>query len=125
MFYYFFFYFNYECQLILGSIQPAVHVIATNNDLLMEELNAIYFAPKWCLYIMIWVPHTTDNSTYFAQSLEIRGIESRLYLRPSFSYHFPLRPLFCPFLSGHLFLRKVLLYVRFSNSWNSLLILLQ
>ena len=30
---------------------------------------------------MIWLPQTTDNSTYFVQSLEIRGIESRLYLR--------------------------------------------
>ena len=29
---------------------------------------------------MIWLPRTTDNSTYFAQSLEIRGIESRLYI---------------------------------------------
>ena len=29
---------------------------------------------------MIWLPRTTDNSTYFAKSLEIRGIESRLYL---------------------------------------------
>ena len=29
---------------------------------------------------MIWLPRTTDNSTYFAQSLEIRGIESRLFL---------------------------------------------
>ena len=29
---------------------------------------------------MIWLPRTTDNSTYFAQSLEIRGIESRLYM---------------------------------------------
>ena len=28
---------------------------------------------------MIWLPRTADNSTYFAQSLEIRGIESRLY----------------------------------------------
>ena len=28
---------------------------------------------------MIWLPRTTDNWTYFAQSLEIRGIESRLY----------------------------------------------
>ena len=28
---------------------------------------------------MIWLPRTTDNSTYFAQSLELRGIESRLY----------------------------------------------
>ena len=30
---------------------------------------------------MIWLPRTTDNSTYFAQSLEIRGIESRLYFK--------------------------------------------
>ena len=30
---------------------------------------------------MIWLPRTTDNSTYFAQSLEIRGIESRLYIQ--------------------------------------------
>ena len=29
---------------------------------------------------MIWLPRTTDNSTYYAQSLEIRGIESRLYI---------------------------------------------
>ena len=29
---------------------------------------------------MIWLPQTTGNSTYFDQSLEIRGIESRLYL---------------------------------------------
>ena len=29
---------------------------------------------------MIWLPQTTDNSTHFAQSLEIRGIESRLYM---------------------------------------------
>ena len=57
-----------------------INVIATNNDLLTEELNVIYFAPKLWLYVMIWLPRTTDNSTYFAQSLEIRGIESRLYL---------------------------------------------
>ena len=30
---------------------------------------------------MIWLRRTTDNSTYFAQSLEIRGIESRLYIQ--------------------------------------------
>ena len=30
---------------------------------------------------MIWLPRTTDNSTYFAQFLEIRGIESRLYIQ--------------------------------------------
>ena len=35
---------------------------------------------------MIWLPRTTDNSTYFAQSLRIRGIESRLYLRNEFDY---------------------------------------
>ena len=29
---------------------------------------------------MIWLLRTTDNSTYFAESLEIRGIESGLYL---------------------------------------------
>ena len=59
-----------------------INVIATNNDLLTDELNMIYFAPLgpilW-LYVIIWLPRTTDNSTYFAQSLEIRGIKSRLY----------------------------------------------
>ena len=40
-----------------------------------------YFAPKWLVYIMIWLPRTTNNSTYFAQSIEIRGIEKRLYLQ--------------------------------------------
>ena len=40
-----------------------------------------YFAPKWLVYVMIWLPRTTDNSTYFAQSLEIRGMESRLYIQ--------------------------------------------
>ena len=30
---------------------------------------------------MILLPRTTDNSTYFTQSLEIRGIESRLYVQ--------------------------------------------
>ena len=54
--------------------------MATNNDLLMEELNVSHFAPKLWLYVMIWLPRTTDNSTQFAQSLEIRGIESRLYI---------------------------------------------
>ena len=28
----------------------------------------------------VWLPRTTDYPTYFVQSLEIRGIESRLYL---------------------------------------------
>ena len=72
-----FFYFNSQ----LGSIHPAVHnVIATNNNLLMDELNASYFVPKLWLYVMIWLPRTTDNSTHFAKSLEIRDIESRLYI---------------------------------------------
>ena len=53
--------------------------MATNNDLLMDELHVSYFAQKLWLYVMIWLPRTTDNSTHFAQSLEIRGIESRLY----------------------------------------------
>ena len=59
-------------------IPQFINVIATNNDLLTDELNVIYFAPKLWLYVMIWLPRTTDNSTYFVQSLEIRGIESRL-----------------------------------------------
>ena len=53
-------------------------LLATNNDLLMDELNVSYFAPKLWLYVMIWLSRTTDNSTHFAQSLEIRGIKSRL-----------------------------------------------
>ena len=54
--------------------------MASNNDLLMDEVNASYFAPKLWLYGMIWwLPRTSDNSTHFAQTLEIRGIESRLY----------------------------------------------
>ena len=61
-------------------IPQFINVIATNKDLLMDELNVIYFAPKLWLYVMIWLLRTTDNSTYFAQSLEIRGIESRLYI---------------------------------------------
>ena len=77
---FFVFYFNSQCQLILGKFIPQfINVITTNNDLLLDELNVIYFAPKLWLYVMIWLPRTTDNSTYFAQSLEIRGIESRLY----------------------------------------------
>ena len=54
--------------------------MATNNDLLMDELHVSYFAQKLWLYVMIWLPRITDNSTHFAQSLEIRGIESRLYV---------------------------------------------
>ena len=46
----------------------------------MDELNVIILAPKWWVYFMIWLPRTTDNSTYFDKSLEIRGIESRLYI---------------------------------------------
>ena len=52
-------------------IQQFINVIAPNNDLLMDELNVIYLAPKWGLYVMSWLPRTTDNSTYFGQSLEI------------------------------------------------------
>ena len=59
-------------------IPQFINVIATNNNLLMDELNASYLAPKLWLYVMIWLPRTTDNSTHFAQSLEIRGIDSRL-----------------------------------------------
>ena len=61
-------------------IPQFINVIANNNDLLMDELNGSYFAPKLWLYGMIWLPRNTDNSTHFAQSLEIRGIESRLYI---------------------------------------------
>ena len=56
------------------AVPQFINVIAPNNNLLMDELNVIYFAPKWWLYIMIWLPRTTDNSIYFAQPLEIRGI---------------------------------------------------
>ena len=74
----FFFNFNSQCQLILGDqfIPQFINVIATSNDLLLDELNLSYFAPKLWQYVMIWLPRTTDNSTHFAQSLEIRGIES-------------------------------------------------
>ena len=60
-------------------IPQFIIVIATNNDLLMAELNESYFAQKLWLFVMKWLPRTTDNSTHFAQSLEIRGIESRPY----------------------------------------------
>ena len=56
-----------------------VNVIGTDNDLLMDKLNASYFALKLWLYVMLWLPRATDNSTHIAQSLEIRGIEIRLY----------------------------------------------
>ena len=39
---------------------------------------------------MIWLPRTTDNSTYFAQSLEIRGIESRLYIGSGHFFRFKI-----------------------------------
>ena len=64
---------------INSSRSSIINEIATNNDLLMDKLNVIYIAPKLWLYLMIWLPRTTDNLIYFAQSLEIRG-ESRLYL---------------------------------------------
>ena len=44
--------------------------MATNNDLLMDKLNASYFPQNLWLYGMIWLPRTTDNSTHFAQSLK-------------------------------------------------------
>ena len=47
-------------------IPQFINVIATNNDQLTDELNVIYFASKLWLYVMIWLPQTTDNSTYFA-----------------------------------------------------------
>ena len=65
----------------------------------MDELNAIYFAPKWWLYVIIWLPRTTDISTYFAQSLEIRGIESRLYMHSEI--------LTCPKSNCKLYKRKL------------------
>ena len=34
-------------------IPQFINVIATNNDLLMDELNAIYFAPKLWLYVIM------------------------------------------------------------------------
>ena len=46
-----------------------INVMATNNYLLMDELNVSYFASKLWLYVVIWLPRTTDNSTHFAQSL--------------------------------------------------------
>ena len=42
-------------------IPQFINVIATNNNLLTDELNIIYFAPKLWLYVMIWLPRTTDN----------------------------------------------------------------
>ena len=71
-------FFSFQVQMAI-FIQQFINVIAPNNYLLMDELNVIYFAPKLWLYVMIWLPRTTDNSSYYAQSLEIRGIESRLY----------------------------------------------
>ena len=58
-------------------ISQFINVIAANNNLLMDEFNVIYFAPKLWLYVMAWLPRTTDNSISFAQPLEIGGIESR------------------------------------------------
>ena len=78
-----------------------INVIAPNNDLLMDELNVIYFTQKLQPYVMIWLPRTIDNSTYFVQSLGIRGNESRLYLKErkiSDKYHkssFSLRCMQC------------------------------
>ena len=79
-FYLFSYFFLFQFPMSIDSLINSSR-IASNNDLLMDELNMIYFAPNLWLYVMIWLPRTTDNSTYFAQSLEIRGIESRLYIR--------------------------------------------
>ena len=69
-FYYFFLISIPNVNWFLGKFIPqSINVIAPNNDLLMDELNLIYFAPKWWLYIMICLPRTTYNSTFFAQSL--------------------------------------------------------
>ena len=75
--YFILFLFQFQMSIFISQF---INVIAPHNDLLMDELNVIYFTTKWWLYVMIWLPRTTDNSTYFAQSLEIRGIESRLYM---------------------------------------------
>ena len=71
------FFFLFQFPMSIDSWINSSHM-ATNNDLLMDELNVSHFAPKLWLYVMIWLPRTTDNSTHFAQSLEIRGIKSRL-----------------------------------------------
>ena len=73
------FYFFFVSIPNVQFIPQFIYVIATNKDLLTDELNVIYFALILWLYVVIWLPRTTDNSTYIAQSLENRGIESRLY----------------------------------------------
>ena len=46
---------NVNC--FLDQFTPQFNnVIATNNDLLKDELNVVYFAPKLWLYVMIWLP---------------------------------------------------------------------
>ena len=73
-------FFLFLFPMSFDSLQLINHnVMTTNNDLLIDELKVSYFAPKLWLYIVIWLPRTTDNSTHFAQSLEIGGIESRPY----------------------------------------------
>ena len=72
-------------------IPQFIYVIATNNDILMDELNVDYFAPKLWLYAMMWLPQPTDNSTHFAKSLEIRDIESRMYFNTQISYSVSVR----------------------------------
>ena len=64
----FFLFFSFQVQMAI-FIQQFINVIAPNNYLLMDELNVIYCAPKLWLYVMIWLPRTTDNSSYYAQSL--------------------------------------------------------
>ena len=94
-------------------IPQYINVIAPNNDLLMDELKQIYFAPKWWLYVMIWLPRTTDISTYFAQSLEIRGIESRLYFQRYIQYQrLNAKKFWFPFQMA------ILMHTFFSELWS-------
>ena len=81
LFFFFFFISIPSVNCFLDQFTPQFNNAIATNDLLTDELNMVYFAPKSWLYVMIWLPRTTDNSTYFAQSLEIRGIESRLYVQ--------------------------------------------
>ena len=43
--------------------------------------------------------------------MQVKSITECSYFRPSLSYHLPLRPLFCPFLSGRLGQVLLLLYL--------------
>ena len=41
-----------------------------------------YFAPKWWLYVMIWLPRTTDNLTFCPSPLkfEVLRVDYMLFL---------------------------------------------